>query len=198
MARRREAYTYGCLMAKLPAPLADRVRAFSMTVPDERLAVVDGSYGPGGREDDPHVTLKYGLKTADPDDVMAVLEGVEPFEVTLGRCGVFHNPEYVVMKLGASGRGLYELNRKVSAHIPNVDSHGEYRPHVTVAYLEKDETDPYYYRAFQDESLEGERFAVDSLEFTTPAGNRYVLPLNGRKSRAARRVASAERVAIGR
>ena len=81
--------------------------------------------------------------------------------------------------------------------LPYADSHIEYRPHVTVAYLAKDAKDPYSFRSLYDDSLEGERFSVDQVSFTTPGGNEYVMPLLGGKAAVARRMASAEVVAKG-
>ena len=88
------------------------------------------------------------------------------------------------------------LHHRVCAELEHVSAYPDYKPHVTVAYLKKDRMDPYYYRSLYEEGLEGESFWVDSLEFKTSMGNRYVLALNGTKSKVARTVGSAERVAM--
>lgn len=194
--RRREAYSYGCLLVRLPKPLADKVRGFGMSLPNDRLYVCDGKGDiHGGRDNDPHVTLKYGITTIDPDEVARAVESVEPFEVRLGRCGVFHNQDSVVLKLRVDSPGLVALHHRVCLKLDHVDTYRDYRPHITVAYMVKDERDPYYYRRFYDDSFSGEGFVADQLEFSTPAGNRYTLPFNGGMSEVARRMDSAERVA---
>ena len=50
-----EAYSYGCVMAVLPEPLAEKVRGFAALIPDEDL--YDDGSGEHGREDQPHVTV---------------------------------------------------------------------------------------------------------------------------------------------
>ena len=191
--RRREAYSYGCLMIRLPRPIAEKVMGFGASIPDDCLFTGDSESS--GREHDIHITIKYGLKTVDPDEIEKVVEGVEPFSVELGRCGVFHNDECIVLKLAVESKGLMALNNKVCLALDHRDKHVIYRPHVTVAYLNKNHQDPYYYRQFCVDDFKGEVFGVDQLDFTTPKGNRYIIPLNGKRSKVARRVGSAERVA---
>lgn len=193
--RRREAYSYGCLMVRLPKPLADKVRGFGLSLPDDRLYVCDGKGDiQGGRDSIPHVTVKYGIMTIDPDEVARVVESVEPFEVRLGRCSVFHNEESVVLKLGVDSPGMVALHHNVCMKLDHVDTYRDYRPHITVAYLKKNDKDPYYYRKFYDDSFAGEGFVADQVEFSTPAGNHYVMSLNGGRSGVARMIDSAERV----
>ena len=68
---RREAYSYSCVMARLPEPLASMIREIAEEIPDS-LVHDDGS-NEQGREDEPHVTVKYGLHTEDPEEVAAVV-----------------------------------------------------------------------------------------------------------------------------
>lgn len=171
-------------MVRLPAPLAERFRAYAGGVPESALS---RNKPPGqARELDPHITVKYGIKTTDPDEVAEVVEGSEPFGVTLGGAGAFHGDgEDVVLKVRVQSLGLEALNRLVCLKLENEDSFWRYRPHVTVAYLRKDPADPYGYRNLFNDSFEGERFAVDRLVMTTPGGNEHVIPLLGHKANVA-------------
>lgn len=190
----KQAYSYGCLMIQVPNPLADGVLRLAAAIPDD-LLFEGNEDAPGGRAVDPHVTVKYGLQTFDPEDVMSAIEEIEPFIVTIGRCGVFHGEKNIVLRLAIESPGLMALNRRICSCVKHVDTFREYRPHLTIAYMERNDKDPYYYREFYDNSLAGEKFGVDQLVFTTKAGNRYVIPLIGKKTKVARRVASTERVA---
>lgn len=192
--KRREAYSYGCLMVTLPEPLAEKVRGFGASIPDGRL-FRGNEDAPGGRVEKVHITVKYGLLTDDPEEMEAVVEDVEPFPVTLGRSGAFYNKDAVVLKIGVESKGLVALNRKVCLMLNHTNTYPDYRPHVTVAYLAKDQFDPYYWREWCVDDFTGDSFGVDQLEFLTPGGNRYVMPLNGSRALAARRTASTERVA---
>jgi 2'-5' RNA ligase len=165
------------------------------TIPDN-LLFEGNEDAPGGRATNPHITCKYGLTTFDPEDVEKVVEDVEPFVVTLGRCGIFHNEKSIVLRLAIESQGLMALNSKICRCLKNMDTFREYRPHVTIAYMVRNDKDPYYYREFYDNFLAGEKFGVEKILFTTKGGNRYVIPLNGSKGKVARRMASAERVVV--
>lgn len=179
---------------RLPEPLHGEVLAFADSIPEERL-FCGNEDAPGGKAVESHITLKYGLTTFDEDEVARVVGSFDPFEVRMGRCGVFNNEDSIVLKIGIQSKGLVALNKRVCLLMDTVSRYREYLPHATVAYLRKDPKDPYYYRSLYDDRLEGESFWVDRLDFKTPAGNRYVVALNGSKSRVARAVCSAERVA---
>ena len=170
--------------------MAERFRVYAEGLPEEVLST---NRPPGkAREDDFHVTVKYGLKVVDPDEAAEVVEGTEPFEVVLGRSGAFHGTgEDVVLKVRAQSRGLEALNRMVCLRLDHESSFLEYRPHVTVAYLRRSLVDPYGYRELFDDSFEGERFEVDRLVMTTPGGNEHVIPLLGRRAKVVSRMTDA-------
>jgi len=181
-------------MVRLPKPLADKVRGFAASIPDELLfSGIENM--PSGRAEDIHVTVKYGLMTWDADEVNEAVRDVEPFNITLGRCGVFYNEKNIVLKISADSRELVAFHQRVCRRLRHVNLYPEYKPHVTVAYLVKNDADPYYYKNLYDESLYGEKFGVDQVVFTTKGGNEYVLPLNGTRSVVARRMVSSERIA---
>lgn len=183
--RIRRSYSYGCLMVKLPKPLGLEIDKLADSLPEECL-FRGNEDAPEGREKDPHITLKYGIVSFEPEEVERVVGVVEPFEVALGRVGVFHNEEYIVLKIGVQSKGLVALNKRVCLLLNTECRYLEYRPHVTIGYLKKDNRDPYYYRSLYDDRLEGESFWVDQIEFSTPAGNRYVIALNGARSKVAK------------
>jgi hypothetical protein len=54
-----EVHDYSSTQLDLPAPLASQVQALGQSIPDTDLLAEDG------REDQPHVTVKYGLETDD-------------------------------------------------------------------------------------------------------------------------------------
>ena len=85
-------------MMKLPKAMADKVRALSAAIPDELIH--DDADGELGREDDPHVTVKYGLHTGDTDEVPRAIgvdyEDVRLIQAVRHEVAVTGDPEVVV------------------------------------------------------------------------------------------------------
>ena len=92
----------------------------------------DDSYG---YDNEPHVTLKFGYA---PDltkqDLITILKGVKPFNVTLHSLSQFNNDDFDVIKFDAESPVLRNLRSKADA-FPNQDQYPEYNPHMTLAYV---------------------------------------------------------------
>lgn len=57
-----------------------------------------------------------------------------PVWMTLGRLSLFQQPEHDVLKLDVESQGLERLNTELGK-LPNVQTHDNYEPHLTIAYL---------------------------------------------------------------
>lgn len=174
---KRVAFSYGCLMANLPPDLAEGVRRYASKIPTELLVKTEDATT--GVPDDIHITIKYGLLTDNPMDVADVIVGTEPIVVKLGGASIFHNEKEAVLKLLVQSAGLKALHHKVCNGVDTVNTHGEYKPHVTVAYLVKKDDDPYYYREFFSDEFEGMEFVVDRTIFSTKGGQKSIISFNG-------------------
>ena len=110
-------------------------------IPDDVLHVEQDEHL--GREQEPHITVKYGLKVPDvPEELRAVAKSTAPFSVLLGNVSLFTtNPKYDVVKLGVRSPELHTLNRRVADAVPHEDTYPTYKPHVTLAYVEKGSCD---------------------------------------------------------
>ena len=171
---KKVAYSYSCIMAKLPESLAKKVRAMGDAIPDDMIW--QDEKGEAGREKDVHVTVKYGLHTEDPEEVAKVIGAFGPVKATLRGPSAFMN-DNVVMKLGVQGESLHGLNKEVCEGLEHTDTHPGHKPHVTVAYLKQDEDNPYYFTDYYSYDLDGEKFEVDEVEFSTPSGKRWMISL---------------------
>jgi 2'-5' RNA ligase len=132
-----EGHSYSCVMINLPDDLCDSIIAWGkQQIPNESLFVdKDGGLG---REEETHVTVKYGLFDAMPSpDLLDVFKNTNPFEVALAPISLFRNDDFDVVKLDVNSAQLHELNRKVSETAPHHDTHPDYKPHVTIAYVKK-------------------------------------------------------------
>lgn len=116
---------------QLHPSIADRIKAMGMQIPDSELA-------DDGRETDPHVTLKYGLHTNDPNDVSALLHGEPTIRYKLGKTSLFPasgDRDYDVVKVDIHSPDLHRLNGKIASALEHTDTHPVYKPHATVAYV---------------------------------------------------------------
>ena len=156
----------------IPEPVKDDILALADSVIDADLA-------DDGREDRPHVTVKYGMVTQNPDDVAAVVAGYPPVKVTLGGISVFSGAEtgkdFDVVKLDIDGDDLRRLNALLSRELPHTDSHEAYRPHITLAYVKAGKGEQYAGLS----GLEGQELTLSELTFSTAKKETTAIRLGG-------------------
>jgi hypothetical protein len=128
-------YKYASTQIDVPAEQGDFLFEWGrLNIPDERLQVADPDDNP--RELQHHVTVKFGLTVNDvPEELRAICKEIQPFPVYIGKVSLFHNQGFDVVKLDVESPWLRELNAKISAAVPNEDTHPTYIPHITVAYV---------------------------------------------------------------
>jgi 2'-5' RNA ligase len=168
-------YDYSSTQLDLPAEVADKVTALGKRIPDSALAE-------HGRESTPHVTVKYGLETADPEAVREIVERHGPITLTLGRTSLFaanrqaggEPGAFDVVKVDVTSPALRELNAEL-AKLPNGDTHPTYQPHVTVAYVKPGEGQKYA----GSKALAGQTVTIDRLTFSGKDGQQVEIPLKG-------------------
>lgn len=158
----------------LPDEPAKAVKAAAAKIPDADLA-------PDGREDRPHITVKFGLHGNEPEKVRALLKDEGPITVTLGKTSIFPASESGsgdVVKVDVDSPALHALNKKIADALPNTDTHPEYKPHVTLAYVKKGLGAKYV----DDASLEGQTITIDKLTFAGKDRTEVAIPLSGTKA----------------
>lgn len=168
-----ETHSYSSTQIQLPPETAAGVTAMAAKIPDEDLA-------PDGRETDPHVTVKYGIHTADVEKVREVLANEPPITVTLGKTSFFPNGESGsgdVLKVDVDSPDLHRLNAKIADALEVTDTHPEYVPHASIAYLKPGKGKDYE----GDDSLSGQTVTVRAVTFTSKDGQRFEIPLTGQQ-----------------
>jgi 2'-5' RNA ligase len=169
------AHEYSSTQFGLPDELAKRVREAGAKIPDWALAEE-------GRETEPHVTLKYGLHSGDPDSVRNVIEAQKPFTVRLGKTSHFPDSgSGDVVKVDVHSPELHALNKKVADATPHTDTHPDYHPHATLAYV-KAGMGPHFVKA-DGHSLEGKEAIVDHIIFSSKDGKKTKIALKGEEGR---------------
>lgn len=165
-------HKYSSTQVNLPPALADRVRSLAAQVPDESLAEE-------GRENRPHITVRYGLHTNEAAEVRAVLAGQGAITASLGSLATFSvtdtGGDYEVLILPVESSGLKRLNALLGDSLAHTDTHPRYTPHVTVAYAKPGTAEALNLMGWM--GLAGERVTFDSVTFSTDDGAKTSIPL---------------------
>lgn len=124
-------HKFGCAMVPIDGPAAAALLALAARVADADLA-------DDGRETQPHVTVRYGLHTDDAREVAALLADVPPVQMRLGAVTLFPGADagkdFDVLKADVDGDDLPRLHARLGG-LPHTDTHADYRPHATIAYV---------------------------------------------------------------
>lgn len=128
-------HPYHTLMVRLPDDVS------RLIIKECELDISDEELHEKGREDEPHVTIKYGI---DPGvsraRVRRVVDSWEDstIQMRIGEISVFELDDYDVVKLDVNSPDLHDLNELVTDELPCPgDTHSEYHPHITLAYVKK-------------------------------------------------------------
>lgn len=87
-------------------------------------------------EDTPHVTVRYGLQDMTPQKVRQLLSRYPRVWIKLGRLSIFENDDVDVLKIDVQSEELHKVNRALGLHAAE-NTHRQYIPHVTIAFLKK-------------------------------------------------------------
>jgi len=131
-----DSYDYGCVMLYFNIDKSSWGKIQDL-IEDEDVYTEDGDQG-YGREDEPHVTILYGLHASIPDsDIEELIEDIKPTKLTLKKISIFENDKFDVVKfdvIGVSEGRLSDMNKKF-AELPHTTDYPDYHPHATIAYV---------------------------------------------------------------
>lgn len=163
-------YDFGCVMLYFDFPEIKNIH--NMINPDDvYYEKNDRTYG---LEDEPHVTLLYGLHDSISDEIIErVVENID-----FGVCRVFNpslfiNQNYDVLKFDVVGKGLYHSNEKLK-ELPHTSNFPKYHPHMTIGYLKPGEGEKYV------EKLQNLQFRLtpEYVIYSKTNGDRIKLEIN--------------------
>lgn len=148
-------------------------------IPDDDLA------GKGKDVDDPHVTVRYGLKTNLTPELREFIESQPAFEAKLGPTTSFppseHSDGAAPIVAPIVSEDLHRLNKEIEEHgdfAPS--SFPDYKPHVTVAYVKPEAAEKY--KDMKD--AEGKTFPVDSIMVSDRNGDKIEIALKKESPKA--------------
>lgn len=129
-----------------------------------------------GREQQPHITVRYGLEESNQQAVQELLRGFGPVRVRLGKTNYFPadegRPDSDVVYLEVEGEALYRLHQRL-LQLPGKPDDRPYTPHVTLAYVAPGKGE--FYKG--DDSLEDSLLVLDQLTVTDQQGAGHTVDL---------------------
>ena len=148
-----------CVM--VPLPVDPTLVEYISSIPDDALYTAEAGYG---REDNPHVTVLYGIADTDADKTKDILKRLpKRLTATLGKITVFEtNPKFDVLKIDVTSPSLVRLNDFLCKNVEYHNDYPKYHPHVTLAYLKKGRGKPYV----GDTTFEGKTVKFDSFIYS--------------------------------
>jgi len=163
-----KAREFSCVMAMIDteSETGRGIMEFVESIPDEHIYDEEGY----GRETEPHVTILYGLHSANADRIAEGMSGIRPFVMQIESASFFEKDDYNVLKFDIRSDDLVRANEALK-RMPHTDEFPEYHPHLTLAYLKKDVDKSLYEGATLDNSKR-----VDSVlvKISTPQGHKFM------------------------
>jgi hypothetical protein len=164
-----DSYSSGCVMLYFDFPMMNKIHD-GIDPNDLYEEEGDRTFG---LENEPHVTLLYGLKdSVTPEQVKEVLENFTFGPCVLHNASLFEN-EYDVLKFDVKGDNLHKANEALR-ELPYKNDYPDYHPHCTVGYLKKGTGSKYCKRMDGHEHELMPTYAV----FSQPDGTKTKMNVN--------------------
>jgi len=172
-------YSYSSLQVDIPLYIAKDVMDYSRTIPKSMLYEPLNEKG-YGIENEIHCTVLYGIHVLTAEQIINVIEKyrLRPFNLCFGSINYFEQTDYDVMKIDIESPYLYKINNLMRQELDYTNKYLKYKPHCTIAYLQKGAKEQYPFE-FDKFSLTGRELWVTELTFCSKTGQREILPLNG-------------------
>jgi hypothetical protein len=129
-----------------------------------------------GREDEPHITVAYGMHADTPEEIARLFEKHLPFNLTLGQVDTFNRMDFDVLIIRVHGDALHDLHHEVMKATKTTSKFKYYEPHCTLAYIKKGKCKEMVgMDDFEDVEIE-----VTKLIFSNKFGVKTTLPLGSK------------------
>jgi 2'-5' RNA ligase len=166
-------YDYASTQVNLSKSIAERVMDWGReNIPDEEISDTDEN---AGREDEPHITVLYGIVDQAPQQVIDLLQGKPAARATLGKITLFEKDEYDVVKISVESEDLAEFQEILWDGVEHESDYPEYKPHITIGYVKSG-----YGSAHSGSTdFEGTEITFDAVVFSASDGEKTNIPLGG-------------------
>ena len=161
-------HRYANVSLPIPLEIASKIKSIATSLPEEDIDPEDG------REERPHLTLKYGIDSDVPDGAKRALSNIGPIRIKLAKLGIFEIPDRRdVLKFTVESGDAAKANEAICKECPHVDTFAIYEPHVTVSYLKSGKGKSHVWPT----DLDGTELTLTRAVFQDRNGNEESIPL---------------------
>lgn len=124
-------YEYGCVMLYFNFPQLGKIQKYI----DEEDIYEDPEDSSYGLEDEPHITLLYGLHDdVSLEQVKKIIDNFTFSTIKIFNPSLFKNEDYDVLKFEANDEILNNINKDLRI-LPYTSKFNDYKAHMTIGYL---------------------------------------------------------------
>lgn len=166
-------YKFSSTQINAPSEIASKVKSWCNKNIDDKNVYTDPDDPTLGREDNPHITVKYGIHTSVAKKIRDLITGFGSFDVTLGKISKFESEDYDVLKINVKSKRLHDLNKLINSNLEITDKFPEYIPHLTLSYVKKGSCKDLINNSY----FEGLSWNVEAIEFCTRMGKQTTISI---------------------
>jgi 2'-5' RNA ligase len=163
-----DTHSYATTQAVPPEEVRALVQAARDQIDHDDLDPDEG-FGP-----DPHVTILYGLGDDQEREATEILKKAGPLKAKIDAVDTFENDDYDVVIFRLESEDMQRVHDELDT-LPNDNEWPEYKPHMTIAYVQPGLGRKYADRLESD--LVGKNFVANQAEFSNTADDRVVVDL---------------------
>lgn len=134
-----------------------------------------------GREDEPHVTVLYGIHTSDADKVKESLlkADIQECKFRMGGLGIFENDDFdVLIRHVDEISKLKELRDQLIEDLETTITFPDYKAHATIAYLKKGKGKEYLKKHKDTKWNLDQELESDTVDFSDKGTTHTKIKLN--------------------
>lgn len=155
-----DVYEYGVVMLNVKFPME---KIHKLIKPED--VYEEEGYRTYGLEDEPHITLLYGLhREVTIDPVKKIIDKFTFEKMLINNISLFENDDYDVLKFDIQSSLLHKINDELT-ELPHTNDYPDYQPHMTIGYLKKGEGAKYV------KLLKGFEIAIKSVNVLLCSAN---------------------------
>ena len=172
-------YDFCSTQFSVPYPFTSKIYDFGLkNIPNSKLADEKEHSSPRQVIDDIHLTVLFGLKNCNYQDVLGkiVKSGLKSVSTTLGKIGKFSldDCDAIYLEVNPSFE-LAKLRSFIKNNFENQQTYNEFRPHITLAYVKQNSCN----HLVGDDVFDGEEISMGELCFSDQNGTKHAVTLDG-------------------